>query len=84
MRVKQKEQSNSLTFAQKMGKVFEEFVKRFCFRPTIDWFGAEGSVGALDHLAQMRTDIVLKSSEHTIIVDTFTVPLTQRYEVERI
>ena len=64
--------------AQIMGKVFEEFVKRFCERetsyrvsaPKFDWFGAEGSDSALDHIPQMRTDVVLRSSERTIIIDT--------------
>lgn len=78
---------------KKMWKVFEEFVKRFCERetsyrvsaPKIPWFEAKGSNHALDHLPEMRTDVVLQSSERTVIIDTkyYGNPLTERYEVER-
>ncbi|MDE2826748.1 MAG: hypothetical protein OXL40_05475 [Bacteroidota bacterium] len=78
---------------RKMGTVFEKFVRRFCERetsyrvsaPKFDWFGAEGSDSALDHIPQMQTDIVLQSSERTVIIDTkyYGNPLTERYEVER-
>ena len=78
---------------QKMGLVFEQFVKTFCERetdyrvsaPRIDWFGAEGSEADLRHLPGMKTDIVLRSPERTIIVDTkfYRSPLDTRYGVER-
>ena len=62
----------------KMGKLFEEFAKNFFQRktsyrvsaPKINWFDAKGSGSALEHLPKMQTDIVLQSSERTIIVDT--------------
>ena len=61
-----------------MGKLFEEFAKNFFQRktsyrvsaPKINWFEAKGSGSALEHLPKMQTDIVLQSSERTIIVDT--------------
>ncbi len=63
---------------QKMGLLFEQFVRRFCERetnyavgaPKIDWFGAVGVGTSLHHLPRMQTDIVLRSPERTIIVDT--------------
>ena len=76
-----------------MGLVFEQFVKTFCERetdytvsaPRIDWFGAEGSETDLRHLPGMQTDIVLRSPERTIIVDTkfYSSPLDTRFGVER-
>ncbi len=79
---------------QKMGKVFEKFVKTFCKRetsyrvsaPKINWFEAKGSDSALQHLPKMETDIVLRSSERTIIVDTkfYSIPLdTTRWGSEK-
>ena len=78
---------------QKMGLVFEQFVKTFCERetdyrvsaPRIDWFGAEGSERDLRHLPGMKTDIVLRSPERTVILDTkfYRSPLDTRYGVER-
>ena len=78
----------------KIGTVFEKFVRNFCQRETnyqvspqqIKWFGAKGSVSDLKHLPRMQTDIVLQSSERTIIIDTkyYGNPLTERYEFERI
>ena len=38
--------------------------------PKINWFEAKGSSNALEHLPKMQTDIVLQSSERTIIIDT--------------
>ena len=70
---------------QKMGAVFEEFVRNFYIRKTnyqvraekMNWFDAKGSDCALKHLPEMRTDIVLQSSERTIIIDTkyYNLPL---------
>ena len=78
---------------QKMGLVFQQFVKTFCERetayrvsaPRIDWFGAEGSETDLQHLPGMQTDIVLRSLERTVIVDTkfYSSPLDTRFGVER-
>ena len=78
---------------QKMGLVFQQFVKTFCERetdyrvtaPRIDWFGAEESKTDLRHLPGMKTDIVLRSPERTIIVDTkfYGRPLDTRFEGER-
>ena len=78
---------------QKMGLVFQQFVKTFCERetdyrvsaPRIDWFGAEASETDLRHLPGMQTDIVLRSPERTIILDTkfYTSPLDTRFGVER-
>ena len=76
-----------------MGFLFQQFVKTFCERetdyrvsaPRIAWFGAEGTEADLRHLPGMQTDIVLRSSERTIIVDTkfYTSPLDTRFGVER-
>jgi len=63
---------------QKMGLLFEQFVRRFCERetnydvsaPKVDWFGAEGTEADLAHLPSMWTDVVLRSPERTIILDT--------------
>ena len=62
----------------RMGLVFQQFVRRFYERetafdvsaPRIAWSGAEGSETQLRHLPGMQTDIVLQSTERTIIVDT--------------
>ena len=77
-----------------MGLVFQQFVKTFCERetdyrvraPRIDWFGAKGSETDLRHLPGMQTDIVLRSSERTIIVDTkfYKNPIDTRYGGERV
>ena len=76
-----------------MGFLFQQFVKTFCERetdyrvsaPRIAWFGAEGTEADLRHLPGMQTDIVLRSPERTIIVDTkfYTSPLDTRFGVER-
>ena len=72
-----------------MGLVFQQFVKTFWERetdygvsaPKIDWFGAEASETDLRHLPGMQTDIVLRSQERTIIVDTkfYRKPLDTRF-----
>ncbi len=72
---------------QKMGKVFEDFVRNFYKRntdyqvraPKIDWYGAKGTDHDLKYLPKMQTDVVLKSSERTIIIDTkfYSKPLAQ-------
>ena len=77
-----------------MGLLFQQFVKTFCERetgyqvssPRIDWFGAKGIETDLRHLPGMETDIVLRSHERTIIVDTkfYSSPLDIRYETERV
>ena len=79
---------------QKMGLLFEQFVRRFCERetnyavsaPKIDWFGAEGIGTDLRHLPRMQTDIVLRSPDRTIIVDTkfYKNPLDRRWDGERV
>ena len=63
---------------KKMGLVFEDFVRNFCRRktsyevsaPRYKWFETNESLNDRECLPEMRTDIVLKSSEHMIIVDT--------------
>ena len=77
-----------------MGLVFQQFVKTFCKRetdyrvsaPRLDWFGAEGSETDLRHLPGMQTDIMLRSPERTIIVDTkfYGNPLNTRCGRERV
>ncbi len=79
---------------QKMGLLFEQFVRRFYERetnyavdaPEIDWFGAVGIETDLRHLPGMRTDVVLRSPDRTIIVDTkfYKNPLDRRYDGERV
>ena len=74
---------------QQMGLFFQQFVKTFCERetghkvsaPRIDWFGAEASESDLRHLPGMQTDIVLRSTERTIILDTkfYKNPLDTRF-----
>ena len=76
-----------------MGLLFQQFVRTFCERetdykvsaPKIDWFGAEASETDLRHLPRMQTDIVLRSPERTIILDTkfYKDPLDRRYGGER-
>ena len=78
---------------QQMGLLFQQFIRTFCDRetghkvsaPRINWFGAEASESDLRHLPGMQTDIVLRSPERTIIVDTkcYTDPLDTRFGVER-
>ena len=77
-----------------MGLLFQQFVKTFCERktgyrvsaPKIDWFGAEASDADLRHLPRMQTDIVLRSPERTIILDTkfYKDPLDRRWGGERV
>lgn len=79
---------------QKMGLLFEQFVRRFCERetdyavgaPKIDWFGAEGIETDLRYLPRMRTDVVLRSPDRTIIVDTkfYKDPLSTYYGGKRV
>ncbi len=79
---------------QRMGLLFQQFVKTFCERetdyrvsaPRINWFGAEGSETDLRHLPSMQTDIVLRSLERTIIVDTkfYASPLDTRFGGKRV
>ena len=74
---------------REMGRLFEQFVRTFCKRetdykvsaPKIDWIGAEESESELRHLPRMQTDIVLRSPERTIIVDTkfYKNPLDRRW-----
>jgi len=64
----------------RMGELFEKFVKRFYERHMhtqykvssrwIDWFEKKGTESDLQYLPKMKTDIVLESAEHTIILDT--------------
>ena len=78
----------------KMGLLFQQFVKTFCERetdyrvsaPKIDWFEAEKSETDLRHLPRMQTDIVLRSPERTIILDTkfYKDPLDRRWGGERV
>ena len=82
------------TDPQKMGLVFQQFVRTFCERetdfrvsaPRIDWFGAEGSTADLRRLPAMHTDIVLESRECTVIVDTkfYSPPLAAHHGAERV
>ena len=77
-----------------MGLVFQQFVKTFFERetdykvsaPRIDWFGAEGSETDVGHLPGMQTDIVLRSPERTIIVDTkfYRNPVDTRFGGRRV
>ena len=77
-----------------MGLVFQQFVRTFWERetdyrvsaPKIDWFGAEASETDLRHLPGMQTDIVLRSPERTIIVDTkfYRKPLDTRFDGRRV
>lgn len=80
---------------QRMGTLFEKFVRNFCQRETnyrvsaqkIKWFEAKGSNHDLKYLPQMQTDIVLRSSERTIIIDTkyYGDPLdTTRWSREKV
>ena len=77
-----------------MGLVFQLFVKTFCERetdyrvsaPRINWFGTEGSETDLRHLSGMQTDIVLRSPERAIIVDTkfYKDPLDTQFNGKRV
>ena len=77
-----------------MGLLFQQFVKTFLDRetdyevsaPRMGWFEAEGSETDLRHLPSMNTDIVLRSPERTIIIDTkfYSSPLDTRFEIERV
>ncbi|MDE2826817.1 MAG: 5-methylcytosine-specific restriction endonuclease system specificity protein McrC [Bacteroidota bacterium] len=80
---------------EEMGRVFEKFVRNFCRRETsykvsaqqIKWFKAKGSDSDLKYLPQMQTDIVLRSTERTIIIDTkyYGSPLdTTRWSSEKV
>ncbi|MCY4000184.1 MAG: hypothetical protein OXF84_05155 [Bacteroidetes bacterium] len=61
-----------------MGKLFETFVKKFSEHhtscevssPHIDWLEKNEHETDNPHLPIMKTDIVLTSPEHTIIIDT--------------
>ena len=63
---------------QKMGMLFQQFVRTFLDRntsyevsaPKLNWIGAETSPSGLRNLPRMETDIVLETGERTIIVDT--------------
>ncbi|MDE0103798.1 MAG: hypothetical protein OXN89_15600 [Bryobacterales bacterium] len=78
---------------RKMGLLFQQFVKTFFERetdyrvnsPRIDWFGAEDSETDLRHLPRMQTDIMLRSPERSIILDTkfYSSPLDGRFGGER-
>ena len=78
---------------QKMGLLFQQFVRTFFERetdyqvsaPRIDWFGAKDSETDLRHLPRMRTDIMLQSPKRTIIVDTkfYSSPLDGRFGGKR-
>ncbi len=77
-----------------MGLLFQQFVRTFCERetgyavsaPRIDWFGAKGSETTLRHLPSMWTDIVLRSAERVVIVDTkfYSEPLVRRNGTKRV
>ena len=77
-----------------MGLFFQAFVKTFCARetgykvsaPRIDWIGAESYKTDSQHLPGMQTDIVLESSERTIILDTkfYKQPLDTRFGGQRV
>ena len=79
---------------QQMGLLFQQFVRTFLERetsyevsaPKIDWFGAEASEADLRHLPRMQTDMVLKSTERTIILDTkfYKDPLDTRFGGRRV
>ncbi len=80
---------------QTLGTIFERFVREFCRRntackvaaPQIEWHPAKGTKSALQSLPKMQTDILLKSKERTIIIDTkcYSSPLIRRYDqVERV
>ena len=75
----------------RMGRLFEEFVRRFCrretgwrvSRPTINWSGTRGSTA---RLPRMETDIVLQAGVRTIIIDTkfYSEPLSARFGKRRV
>ena len=74
---------------QAMGYLFEKFVRRFCQRETdsvrysvhdcnLKWIGVDDMASDHPILPKMKTDLVLRSDERTIIVDTkfYSSPLT--------
>ena len=79
---------------QQMGLLFQQFVRTFLERetsyevsaPKINWFGAEAGESDLLHLPSMQTDIVLKSANRTIILDTkfYKDPLDTRFSGRRV
>lgn len=80
---------------RQMGALFEEFVYNFfrieqeefeVSRPWIDWYDAQGSKRALDHLPRMETDIVLESSRRALVLDTkfYSDPLQGRFDQKKI
>lgn len=75
---------------RRMGALFEAFVYRFyrreqqhfrVSRPHIAWHDAHGSEQALALLPRMRTDVVLRSPDRRIIVETkfYANPLAGRF-----
>jgi 5-methylcytosine-specific restriction enzyme subunit McrC len=75
---------------RRMGALFEAFIYRFyrreqqqfrVSRPHVAWYDACGSEQALSLLPQMRTDVVLRSPERRIIVETkfYANPLAGRF-----
>lgn len=75
---------------RRMGALFEAFVYRFyrreqqhfqVSRPHIAWHGAQGSERDLSLLPQMRTDVVLRSPDRRIIIETkfYANPLAGRF-----
>lgn len=79
---------------QQMGLLFQQFVRTFLERetsyrvsaPKIDWLGSEVSESDLRHLPSMQTDLVLRSAERTVIVDTkfYKDPLDTRFDGRRV
>ena len=79
---------------QRMGLLFQQFVRTFLERetsykvsaPKIDWLGAEASESDVRHLPSMQTDLVLRSAERTVIVDTkfYKDPLDRRFDGRRV
>ena len=79
---------------QQMGLLFQQFVRIFLERetsykvgaPKIDWLGSEASESDLRHLPSMQTDLVLRSAERTVIVDTkfYKDPLDTRFDGRRV
>ncbi len=77
-----------------MALLFQAFVRAFYDRetsykvsaPRIDWFGAEVHETDQWHLPRMQTDMVLRSSERTIILDTkfYSEPLDTRFGGQRV
>ncbi len=79
---------------QRMGLLFQQFVRTFLERetgykvsaPKIDWLGSEASESGRRHLPSMQTDLVLRSAERTVIVDTkfYKDPLDTRFDGRRV